>query len=348
MFDKSINTYFLILFSLIPISIILGPSVSLINILVIDFSFIFLILTKKDFSFLWTKTMKYLLILYLYLVFNSLISLDYTSGLYRNLGFIRMIILFVAFNYFFNQILFFNKIFTIWLITLFIIIADIFWESYMGVNILGFGGDIYGRRIVSFFKNEPIVGGFVNSFYLIMIGFLFNKFKGEYKNTTLIISVIFLFAILLTGERANSIKALMGLLVFYSLLREYELKKRIIFLFSILTLVFVLIINSEYLKLRFIDQTQSYLTKNQIYFNLYKSGFEVFKNHKLFGVGNKNYRVETCVKKEISKKINKNYICTTHPHQIYFEMLSEHGLFGLITIFYIFYKMIFSKIMETF
>jgi O-antigen ligase len=49
------------------------------------------------------------------------------------------------------------------------------------------------------------------------------------------------------------------------------------------------------------------------------------------------------------KKIKKNdkYICTTHPHQIYFEFLSEHGLIGTFIILLIFYKLIFSKILKT-
>ena len=40
-------------------------------------------------------------------------------------------------------------------------------------------------------------------------------------------------------------------------------------------------------------------------------------------------------------------MCTTHPHQIYFEFLSEHGLIGTIIILLIFYKLIFSKIKKT-
>ena len=100
--------------------------------------------------------------------------------------------------------------------------------------------------------------------------------------------------------------------------------------------------------MRYFNQIKLNLTKHQIYFNIYKSGFEVFKNHKLFGVGNKNYRVETCNQKEMNLKKKDNYICTTHPHQIYFEMLSEHGLFGSILIFFIFYKLIFSKIIKVF
>jgi O-antigen ligase len=345
-FEQSLSYYFLILFSIIPITIILGSSISLSNILLIDISFIILILVKKDFLFLKSKTIIYLLILYLYLIFNSLISLDYTSGVYRNLGFIRMIVLFAAFNYFFRQQLFLKKVLTIWSIVLFSIIIDIFVEFYMGKNILGYGGDQYGQRIVSFFKDEPIVGGFVNSFYLIIFGFLFNQFRGDYKNLVLIFLVIFFIAIFLTGERANSIKAIFGLFVFFFLLKENSFKKKVIYFFSILSLIFILTINSEYLKVRYLLQIQSHFTKNPIYFKIYESGFEVFKQYKFFGVGNKNYRVETCNQKEKEKK--EKYICTTHPHQIYFEMLSEHGLLGTGLLFFIFFKLIFSKIIKIF
>jgi len=343
-FEQSLNYYFLILFSIIPITILVGSSISLANILLIDISFIILIIVNKDFSFLKSKTITYLLILYLYLIFNSLISLDYTSGLYRNFGFIRMIILFAAFNYFFRHHFFFKKVLIVWSILLFFIVADIFVEFYSGKNILGYGGDQYGQRIVSFFKDEPIVGGFVNSFYLIIFGFLFNQFKGDYKNLVLIFLVIFFFAIFLTGERANTIRAFFGLFIFFFALKENDFKKKIIYLFSILSLVFIIIINSEYLKMRYVFQMQSHLAKDRVYFKIYESGFEVFKKYKLFGAGNKNYRVETCDQKKIEKK--EKYICTTHPHQIYLEMLSEHGLFGTAILFFIFFKLIFSKIIN--
>ena len=124
--NKIINNYFFTLFSIIPISIIIGSAVSLINILIIDISFLLLIIFNRDYSFLKNSKIKYLFILYLYLIFNSFISLDYEVGLLRNLGFIRFIILFVAFNYFFNKSLFLNKLFKVWLIIISIIIFDIF------------------------------------------------------------------------------------------------------------------------------------------------------------------------------------------------------------------------------
>ena len=56
--NKILNSYFLLLFSIIPASIIFGPAVSLVNILLIDFSFIFLILYKKDYKFLFKQNCK--------------------------------------------------------------------------------------------------------------------------------------------------------------------------------------------------------------------------------------------------------------------------------------------------
>ena len=128
----------------------------------------------------------------------------------RNFSFIRFGILFCAFNYFFYYKTIFNKVFIIWLFLFFLIIIDVYVESFTGTNILGYG-EAYPRRIVSFFKDELIVGGFVNAFYLILAGYCFSlnsKFSKNYKYFILAGSLFFFVAILLTVERSNTIKAL--------------------------------------------------------------------------------------------------------------------------------------------
>ena len=338
--NKTINSYFLILFSLIPLTIIAGPAISIINILLIDLSFIILIIYNKNFNFLKNKTIIYFFILYIYLIFNSFISIDYSVGVLRNLGFLRIIILFAAFNYFFQDERFFKKVFTFWSIIISIVLIDVFIESFTGKNIFGFG-ELYGKRIVSFFKDEPIVGGFLNGFYLIIIGFLLNELKYSKNYFIILFSIIFIISILLTGERSNTIKAVLGISIFFMLYKNLDIKKKIIIYISMTVLILILVFNLSYLNLRYFNQTSN--VKNTLYFKLYESGFEVFKNNKLLGVGNKNYRIETC--NDIQK--NNKYICTTHPHQIYFEFLSEHGLIGTLIILGIFYKLIFSKILNT-
>ena len=361
--NKILNPYFLLLFSLIPVSIIIGSSVSLINILLIDFSFIFLILFKKDYKFFSNKTVKLIIFLFLYLIFNSIISKDFSMSFNRNFGFVRFGILFLAFNYFFYNKSFVNKVLIVWILTLFILSLDTHIESIVGKNILGYGEE-YGARIVSFFKDEPIVGGYINGFYLIIIGYLFylNKnISNKYKYIILIFSIFFISAIILTGERSNSIKAIFGFFLFYFFNDFFKFKEKI---FSILLLIFIFVFllnissflgsrySSQYFKpiisffqtnneqeMKLSDEVILERFKDNRYIHLYQSGFEIFKKYPVLGVGNKNYRVEACL---IEK--NSKYFCNTHPHQTYFEFLAEHGLVGSMILFFILFNLIFGKI----
>jgi len=355
--NKILNSYFLLLFSFIPASIIVGPAISLVNILIIDFSFIFLILYKKDYKFLSNKTVKFIIFLCLYLIFNSIISKDFSMSAYRNFGFIRFGILFLAFNYFFYN----NKNFVItvlatWLLTLSILSLDAIIESIYGKNILGYGEE-YGRRIVSFFKDEPIVGGYINGFYLVIIGYLFfldKNISNKYKYIIFVFSIFFLIAIILTGERSNAIKAIFGFFLFYFINDYFKFKEKIFSILLLILMIVFLLNTSDFLKLRYggqffkpivsIFQSNSEISiereaNKNLYLALYQSGFEVFKRYKFFGVGNKNYRVETC-----SNEKNPKYVCNTHPHQLYFEFLAEHGIFGTMILFFILFSLIFSKI----
>ena len=84
------------------------------------------------------------------------------------------------------------------------------------------------------------------------------------------------------------------------------------------------------------------INKQELYIKLYKSGIHVFKNNPWLGVGNKNYRVEACDTEKNS--IYKEYYCLTHPHQVYIEMLSEHGIIGTIVILSIILYLMFRII----
>ena len=165
------NRYLLILLSILPISFLIGPSISLINILTFDIFIVFFFFIKKE--WLWTNeiTIKILLLLYLYLIFNSLISIDPMMSFLRNFGFIRLIIFFVGINFFFYKYKYPNKIFTFWTLIILLIIIDIFIELIFGSNILGYGSN--EARVASFFDDELIVGGFVLSFFFYNSRFLF-------------------------------------------------------------------------------------------------------------------------------------------------------------------------------
>ena len=357
--NKFTSNYFLVLFSLIPVSILIGPSISLTNVLLIDLSFIVLIIYKKDFNFLKSKPIKYLLALYLYLFFNSFISIDNSISHIRNFGFLRFIILFAAFNYFFLENSFYKKVLIFWLITIFIVSIDVYIEQLSGTNIFGYnygvrflesdGGRIIKGRVVSFFKDEPIVGGYLLGFVFIVVGFILDQKKNKTQYINLLLIIFFMFSILFTGERANTIRAILGLILFILLINEINIKLKIISIIAIILVVSFSILNIKYLKIRFLSQINSIYTKHTIYFDIYKSGIQVFKNNKLFGIGNKNYRVETCKKANILKAEKGDiYYCQNHPHQIYLELLSEHGLLGSFIILFILFKLAFSRVIDTF
>ncbi len=344
---------YLFLISILPISIVAGPSISLLNILFIIT--LFLINYKLSEIQIEKKFLLYLLsILYVYLIFNSFISIDYKEGIYRNLGFLRFIILFIAINLFFtisnNQFKFLN----FWSSIILIVVFDSFVEFSLGKNLLGYGDGLYADRIVSFFKDEPIVGAYLLGFNFIIVGYFFEKFYKQnlkLKLAMFLILFILVGCILITGERSNGIKAIIGLMIFLFLNNKISAKIKIsIFLFS-LFFISLIISNSNYLKVRYGQQLfyqlfdsnqRDQFIENNLYLKLYKSGLAVFKDYPIFGVGNKNYRVITT--RNIETKINDDYLLNTHPHQIYIELLSEHGLVGTIIVLSIFFYLIFKNL----
>ena len=346
--------------SLFPISIIAGPSVSLTNTLLIISIYFLFFFDQKHYKFLFKNdTIKLFLLIYFCLIVNSLFSLNFEIGLSRNLGFIRLILLFISINYFFFLFKDNTKIFNTWTIIFLIFVIDVYFERFSGANIFGWGAieidgikQIHGIRVVSFFKDEPVAGAYLNGFIFLISGYLIMFFKKKYNSNFLFLIIIsfFLFSILLTGERSNTLRAIFSLVLFISIIDIIKPKtKLLIFIVLIGSFIFA-VSNSTYLKNRYVGQFYNYLVdqdskniKSSYYYVLYRSGYNVFKNSPILGVGNKNYRIETC-KSDLDKVKKFDYVCSTHPHQLYLEFLSEHGLLGTTILVFLFFYLIFKNI----
>lgn len=353
----------LLFFSLstLPISIIIGASVSLINILIICLFYFKIVFIEKNTDHLNNLQVRLIFCLYLYLILNSIFSMDFQIGFARNFGFIRFFFLFICINYFFYKFRDTNKLLSIWSVVISAVILDIFVEFFTGTNIFGWGAieingvlQPDGTRVVSFFQDEPIVGAYILGFLFLIIGFYTTKYKNQ-KVIPLTFIVISLLAIFCTGERANTIRFILGIFLFLAILDYFKIRLKIIFLFLFIAIFFIVLNNSNYLKERYygqiinqINTKEKFLkfTNESLYFKLYKSGFEVFKNYPLLGVGNKNYRVETC--KTNTENSSDKYICNTHPHQIYIEFLAEHGIVGSIVLLSIFFLLFFKVLKNIF
>ena len=69
--------------------------------------------------------------------------------------------------------------------------------------------------------------------------------------------------------------------------------------------------------------------KNSQYGTHYNVANEIFKENPFFGVGIKNFRIESIKDKYNNLDHPQNDVrAATHPHQIHYEFLSETGAFG--------------------
>ena len=359
---KEIN-FSILLITILPISIILGSSISLLNIILLSIIFIYEYFKNNRLKLYDKNALAALIILYFYLIFNSFISIDYSSGIFRNVGFIRFILFFLITNLIFHKYGNNKYLFKFWTIIFLLVITDIYIERFTGSNILGYGKisingilQPHGPRVVSFFKTEPIAGAYVTGFFFLISGYLISNYKNRKDISRIFLLLVILFSligILITGERANTIKAFLGITLFFLIIDFLNWRLKI---FSILIFILFLsttIYSSNYLKNRYVDQffdqlkteeNRNKFLENSLYLKLYRSGISVFKNYPILGVGNKNYRVETCNEK---KNINhKDYFCLTHPHQLYIELLSEHGIFGTIIILSIIFYLLFRLLKQ--
>ena len=339
------------LISLIPATIIIGPSVSLATIVLIGLLLISNLYFDKNLNILKENTFIILLFFYLYLIFNSFIAIDFEVGAPRNFGFIRFILLFLAINYFFYKYKNSENILIIWIITIFLIVFDSYIEIIFGKNILG-NSSPYKQRIVSFFIDEPIVGGYLLGFLFLSIGYLFQKIYGKsfiFKSITVLLIFISILCIILTGERSNALRCILGFTFFFLINQNISIKNKIISIFLIIVCFFTAILSSDYLKVRYGKQLfsnffdankRAEFVEGDLYIKLYKSGYAVLKDYPYFGVGNKNYRIVTS-KKEYKKD---NYFLSTHPHQFYFELLSEHGIIGSLILLSLLFILVFKNL----
>ena len=103
----------------------------------------------------------------------------------------------------------------------------IYIERFTGSNILGFGKleidgvpQPYANRVISFFRTEPIAGAFLCGFGFIVTSYALNFLKSKRieKIFGFLLVILFLFGVILTGERSNGLKALIGFLIFISII----------------------------------------------------------------------------------------------------------------------------------
>ena len=366
LFNQSFNSFnnvskflTLIFFGFLPVSYIYGNSTINLNLILLNLLFLANCIHTNNWS--WTKDnlFKSLLFLYFFLILNSTIAYYVghnvqTEGIIRSFSFIKFILLIFAFKILISKYEMLKKIMKIWLIIILVFIFDIFFEKLIGNNILGYISPD-GTRIVSFFKNELVVGGFVFCFGSAVASFYLSDHNTEKKLTTLFLLIIPI-AVFITGERANFIKSTILFLLIIIFIDRYRLiiNKKIIL--SIVLISITLLFNfsknltikyTEFFnRINFVEKDEKIINRIQDikYFAHWDTAIKIFKNYPILGIGNKNFRNECGKDKYYNKDLKfTGHRCSTHPHQIHFEILSEHGLIGYTIIIFILTKFLFNN-----
>ena len=340
---------------LLPISLFAGPAITEILIFLICISFIYTFIHEKNFFLI--KNFEIIVISFFFLTIISSLLSDYKIiSLKSSLLSIRFIILIYAIIFILNKIDYFFKFFFIicfgsLLLNILAGYLQFFLEFFYKLELF-INKDLWfhagSKKIIisGFFGNEKKLGSFLCRLFPITIGLylLVSKVENNKKIFNILIFFIPLFILVfLTSERMSLIYCI--LTFFFICLYASRINRKNIIIFPLLIILVTSILYFSDLN-RFketMDHSykQLFPKSKLIFFSEQHQVFsitsiELFKKKPILGIGPNNYR-RKC--DEVSRDfITEKYgfdasdiqNCSTHPHSILFQLLSEVGLLGII------------------
>ncbi|MEL0099665.1 MAG: O-antigen ligase family protein [Opitutae bacterium] len=346
------NFIFYLLFFL-PFTIIIGVAITELVVLIIIVFFFF---KNKNIKLFKNSFFIFLILISFYFAINSAVQIQHNDLKISSIFHWRFALFSLSIFYFLNEFKINKKIqneniLKYFILILFFIFFDSFFQFFYGENILGY--KIISNRISSVFKDELILGSFlikILPLFLWLYLLLNNKLKEKYF-TTLFLSLYFIVIYLSAGRTAF---ALLIFFIFLILITIPNLRK--IFIFSFLIMIMFLAF-SFFFKIGKSDPSFRLFTKsfkqitNNAYTNVknnkkpvqknfqifskahtghYILSWDLFKKNKVFGIGPKGFR-------DYCRSVNYNPakgICSTHPHNTLVQIFLETGILGgLVYIF---------------
>ena len=341
-FEK-IGSFFI---CLIILTLITGPFLPDFFLTIVSLMFLIFCLFKKNFQCFNNYYFKIFLLFYFICILSSILSDYKLFSLKSSLFYIRFAIFSLAMIYILNK----NSnlpyyLFIASLLSALLVNADSLYQYFTGYNIVGYPKGVDGVRLSSFFEDELIIGSYLIRLTSLMLVFYYLSIENIKKNIYLhhifhIVLLISFITIFLSGERASFGYALLLIIYLIIMLNNEKLKFFILFLIFLSSLFFI---NKFDLKVknRMINQTiaQVGLSEKKIkifssdHQGHYLAAIDLFKKNLILGIGPKNFRNNCFNEKKYSVK---PFICSSHPHNTYVQLLSETGILGFLVIFTIF------------
>ena len=358
-----------ILLIILPISLLFSNVLAEAILFILILIFLVQINLKYFFNSIKNFIFIFLIIFWILLILNSLINIENNPSYERAIFFIRFPLYILAINFFINKKnINLNKIFNYWRIIFFIIFFDLIFQYFNNVNLFGFEAIQQDgiKRLGGFMNDELKISNLIFHFSSIIFSYFFSKSYNISKKLTYF-SLLFLFfsvvLIFLSAERANFITSICFLFIVFIIISFHNIKFYTnIFIIFLITLYILFNLNNNLTKRMVVNivpnikllenhSGKSFLNQDSHYFAHYSAAYQIFQNNKIFGVGLKNFR-NFCDNDNFNDKIHPSWQtrkCATHPHSFYFEILSELGITGFLSIliffsiaFFNFYKVFFK------
>ena len=345
------------LLSIYPVMLALGSFVSeLLNFFII-ITFLLCVKKKDIIKIIKNKIFIYLLIIWLYFIINLFFSNYFYESLPRAIFFFRFILLFISIVYLLNKIQ--NKLSYViffWLIFFTFIYIDLIVQYFFNKNLFNQVSPWPGR-LSGIMGSKLKIAHLIIGFVPLLVGFFYQR-----KKFILSLTIIFLTCLMLIiiNERSNTLRFFIITFLFIVFIKNFSFRNKLIFFVSIIFLFFSIIFFSKgdySLKQRYWNEPMAAFSnksilegiKNTTYGAHYFTAIKIFKNYPLLGSGIRTFRMECFKEIYDDKSLSANaQRCSTHPHQIYFEILSELGLVGFALFFGLFFYIIFKKIINFF
>lgn len=344
---QSLNNFFknnatLLILCLFPVCVLLRSSA--INLFFVCISLIFLFQFKNYKNFFFEKWVIIFFIFITYTSFISFFSQDQLASLRSSVSQLRFILFVIFLSLLRIDKYILKKIINFTMLIIIFVCFDVFYQYFYGHDIFGFEpGDpkIVPDRLSGPFNQELIVGAYIYYISIPLISHYFYNFKKKIlvkKFAILLFSCLVFFTVLISGERMAFILFSASLLIILIINFNY---KKVLFFLTVFCLLTTLIFNlNKSVNNRVVDFFKDISNfQNSNHYKLFASAVGIWKDHPLIGTGLKNFRV-VCDQKKINYITKENYICSTHPHNTYFELLVETGLIGIFIFLFFFITLV--------
>ena len=337
------------LFSSLPIFLVTGPFLPDLILSITTLFVIYLAIKSKEYEIFNNFFFKFFILISFSFLISSILSDNILFSFKSSLFYFRFILFALAIYFLCHQTNFLKNLFIIMFFSMLIVGVDAFWEFIFDKNFFASKTDD-PARIGGLFGDELILGSYLARLLPILCGlYLYFYCQNKSFDKLFYLFIVFLYVIIfLSGERTAF---LLSTLFFFIFLTKYSNIKSII-IFSVIPIIlitFFLSVN-PIVKDRMLDSTInsikiSYSKENQFlpypYDNFLKTSSNMFKDNIIFGVGPKMFRKKCSVD---DYGVNTKS-CSTHPHNLYFQLFAETGLVGA-SIFILIYLYI-SKCLYT-